>query len=206
MDILDLLGVLWDGIKQYYRTKLGELICEVWFGDLELKGFKDGTITMATPSEIKINVIKSKYLAEIEQKFSENLGMNVKIELVFSGDTKSIQDLRDRFARAIKEEEEAEASAKAFDTVEPERLKAALPELKVGSTKPPFKLEAPTSLHTQPALPWQTTPQPITIPCLSTDPRVLAKRTCFTPLPTSLSERDPISRSFTSRARISPIR
>ena len=141
MDILDLLGVLWDGIKQYYRTKLGELICEVWFGDLELKGFKDGTITMATPSEIKINVIKSKYLAEIEQKFSENLGMNVKIELVFSGDTKSIQDLRDRFARAIKEEEEAEASAKAFDTVEPERLKAALPELKVGSTKPPFKFE-----------------------------------------------------------------
>ncbi len=138
MEILDLLGALWDGIKEYYRGTLGDLICEVWFGGLEVKGFENNTITMVTPSEIKINVIKNKYLAEIEQKFSENLGIDVKVELKFSGDTKEVENLRERFARAAKEE--AAASEKAHATLTPEE-KEPLPDLKVGSTKPPFKFE-----------------------------------------------------------------
>ena len=138
MEILDLLGALWDGIKEYYRSTMGDLICEVWFGELEIKSFENGTITMVTPSEIKINVIKTRYLAEIQQKFSENLGMDVKVDLIFSGDTKGVQDLRERFARAAKEE--AEASAKAQATV-PESYKEPLPKPTVGSTLPPFKFE-----------------------------------------------------------------
>ncbi len=136
MEILDLLGALWDGIKEYYRGTMGDLICDVWFGGLEIKSFENGIITMVTPSEIKINIIKSKYLAEIEQKFSENLGMDVKVDLIFSGDTKGIENLRERFARAAKEE--AAANAKAMATapeVEP------LPKPTVGSTLPPFKFE-----------------------------------------------------------------
>lgn len=136
MEILDLLNALWDGIKEYYRGMMGDLICDVWFAGLEIKSFENDTITMVTPSEIKINVIKSKYLAEIEQKFSENLGMDVKVKLVFSGDTKEVQNLRERFARAAKEEAAASAAALATaPQVQP------TPKPTVGSTLPPFKFE-----------------------------------------------------------------
>lgn len=131
MEILDLLNALWDGIKEYYRSTLGDLICDVWFGGLEIQSFENNTIVMVTPSEIKINVIKSKYLPEIKQKFSENLGMDVDIELRFSGDTKGMESLRERFARAAQSESPATAPA-------PEQP-AAKPTL--GSTMPPFKFE-----------------------------------------------------------------
>ncbi len=131
MEILNLLNALWDGIKEYYRSTLGDLICDVWFGGLEIQSFENNTIVMVTPSEIKINVIKSKYLPEIKQKFSENLGMDVDIELRFSGDTKGMESLRERFARAAQNEAPAAAPA-------PEQP-AAKPTL--GSTMPPFKFE-----------------------------------------------------------------
>ncbi len=129
MEMLDLLNELWGGIREYYRQTLGDLICDVWFGGLEIKSFEGNTITMVTPSEIKINVIKSKYLPEIRQKFSENLGMDVQVELIFSGDTKGIESLRERFKRA------AEAEAEA-DMAPAEEKKVTL-----GSTMPPFKFE-----------------------------------------------------------------
>ena len=129
MEILDLLNALWDGIKEYYRGTLGDLICDVWFGGLEIQSFENNTIVMVTPSEIKINVIKSKYLPEIKQKFSENLGMDVDVELRFSKDTKGMESLRDRFVRAAQNE---------VSTPAPEQP-AAKPTL--GSTMPPFKFE-----------------------------------------------------------------
>lgn len=138
MDILDLLNALLGGIREYYRGKLGELISEVWFGDLEIKGFENGVITIITPSEIKINVIKDKFLPEIEQKFSEALCMPVKVNLEFSGDANSIKELRERFAREAKIEQAA--SEHAFSTLTPEDLEP-LPKLELGSTKPPFKFE-----------------------------------------------------------------
>lgn len=127
MEILDLLNALWDGIKEYYRSTLGDLICDVWFGGLEIRSFENNTITMVTPSEIKINVIKNKYLPEIRQKFSENLGMDVDVKLEFSGDTKSVNNLREQFARAAQNETVQAAQ-------EP-------PKPTLGSTMPPFKFE-----------------------------------------------------------------
>jgi chromosomal replication initiator protein len=138
MEFLELLNALWDGIKEYYRGIMGDTISEVWFGGLEIKSFEDNVITMVTPSEIKINIIKSKYLPQIEQKFSENLGMDVKVNLIFSGDTKQVQELRERFARAAKEEEAAHKAA--LSTVPPEALEP-VPKPTVGSTMPPFKFE-----------------------------------------------------------------
>ena len=129
MEILDLLNALWDGIKEYYRSTLGDLICDVWFGGLEIQSFENNTITMVTPSEIKINVIKSKYLPEIKQKFSENLGMDVDVQLIFSGNTKGMESLRDRFVRASQNENTSTPVAK-------EDTKPTL-----GSTMPPFKFE-----------------------------------------------------------------
>ena len=138
MEFLELLNALWDGIKEYYRGIMGDTISEVWFGGLEIKSFEDNVITMVTPSEIKINIIKSKYIPQIEQKFSENLGMDVKVNLIFSGDTKQVQELRERFARAAKEEEAAHKAA--LSTVPPEALEP-VPKPTVGSTMPPFKFE-----------------------------------------------------------------
>ncbi|MBQ7378247.1 MAG: chromosomal replication initiator protein DnaA [Clostridia bacterium] len=138
MEILDLLNALWGGIKEYYRSTLGDLICDVWFGGLEIKSFENNTITMVTPSEIKINVIKSMYLPEIRQKFSENLGMDVQIDLQFSGKTKGVEDLRERFVRAA-QIEAAAASAATAATVSPTQQPADKPTL--GSTMPPFKFE-----------------------------------------------------------------
>lgn len=132
MEILDLLNALWDGIKEYYRNTLGDLICDVWFGGLEIQSFEDNTIVMVTPSEIKINVIKSKYLPEIKQKFSENLGMDVDVELRFSGNTKGMESLRDRFLRAAQNEN-------ANENAEPVKKEPKKPTL--GSTMPPFKFE-----------------------------------------------------------------
>ena len=133
MEILDLLNALWDGIKEYYRGTLGDLICDVWFGGLEIKSFENNTITMVTPSEIKINVLKTKYLPEIRQKFSENLGMDVQIDLQFSGNTKGVESLRERFMRA------AQTEAAAAQTQAPAKQPADKPTL--GSTMPPFKFE-----------------------------------------------------------------
>lgn len=138
MEFLDLINALWEGIKEYYRGVMGEEISTIWFGGIEIRSFENNVITMATASEIKINYIKHKFLPEIQQKFSENLGINVKVDLIFSGDTKDILELRERFARAA--EVEAAAHAKAHATV-PDEARQPLPKPMVGSTKPPFKFE-----------------------------------------------------------------
>lgn len=138
MEILDLLNALWEGIKEYYRGVLGTDIANIWFGNLEIQKVENGVITMATSSEIKINYIKTKFIPEIEKKFSENLGMDLKVDLIFSGNTKEVQELRARFARSA--EIERAAHEHAHSTLTPEE-KAPLPELVLGSTKPPFKFE-----------------------------------------------------------------
>lgn len=86
---------VWNMVMDSFKTKLSETTAKLWFGDLEIVSFEDTTsdatsateftITMGTSSEFKFDIIKKKYLEDIENEFCKFLGLSVRIHLIFMG-------------------------------------------------------------------------------------------------------------------------
>lgn len=81
MSNLDELSGILENVKAYFLTSMTEETVNLWFGDLKLVDFSGDTLTMTTPSELKFNVIKSRYIDTLKTKFSEYLGFDVDISL-----------------------------------------------------------------------------------------------------------------------------
>ncbi len=86
---------VWNMVMDSFKTKLSETTANLWFGDLEILSFEDSTsdtttateftITMGTSSEFKFDIIKKKYLEDIQSEFCKFLGLAVRINLIFKG-------------------------------------------------------------------------------------------------------------------------
>ena len=85
MAYLDDISQVWHLVRESFRPELSEVITDLWLGGLEVVDFQGSTVTMKAESEVKIRVVTSKYKADIERRFSEMLGFEVKLSLVFDG-------------------------------------------------------------------------------------------------------------------------
>lgn len=95
---------VWNMVKEAFRAKLSESTANLWFGDLEILSFEESSktnnhqsdfiITMGTASEFKFDIIQKKYLEDIQNEFCRLLGLEVHVNLTFTGSAVSAEQLK----------------------------------------------------------------------------------------------------------------
>ncbi len=95
---------VWNMVKEAFRAKLSESTANLWFGDLEILSFEESSktednhscfiITMGTASEFKFDIIQKNYLDDIQSEFCHLLGLDVRVNLTFTGSAVSSDQLK----------------------------------------------------------------------------------------------------------------
>ena len=82
---LEEIGQIWNMVKDSFRETLSETAINLWFGDVEIISFENDVLTIGSPGEFKFNTIKDKYINKIKEQFSEVLGFEIQVNLIFTG-------------------------------------------------------------------------------------------------------------------------
>ena len=96
---------IWEMVKESLKTKLSRTAVDLWFGELQFKSFENNTITFATTSEFKLEIIKDKYIPMIEEEFEDLMGFHINIDVVFEGVPDDIETLKKQLFGDIPEVE-----------------------------------------------------------------------------------------------------
>ena len=141
MAYLDDISQVWHLVRESFRPELSDVITDLWLGGLEVVDFQGSTVTMKAESEVKIRVVTSKYKADIERRFSEMLGFEVKLSLVCDGSPIIPPDepsLLQRVADKPVTESFADNSDEPTSNANQE---VSFQPTGIGSTLPPFNFE-----------------------------------------------------------------
>ena len=76
---------VWEMVKNTFRETISETATNLWFGEVEILSFDRDTILLGIPSEMRYNIIRDKYLSQLQTTFSALLGFDVKVDLRFTG-------------------------------------------------------------------------------------------------------------------------
>jgi chromosomal replication initiator protein len=76
---------IWNMVRQSFYSKLSRETVDLWFGELTVVGFENNTITLSTSSELKLNIIKKRHLEDIKRGFSDLMGFDIDVDIVFNG-------------------------------------------------------------------------------------------------------------------------
>ena len=139
MAYLDDISQVWHLVRESFRPELSDIITDLWLGGLEVVDFQGSTVTMKAESEVKIRVVTSKYKADIERRFSEMLGFEVKLSLVCEG-TPNIPPDEPSLMQRVVDKPAAEAVAETPEEDTDTREDAFQPTV-IGSTLPPFNFQ-----------------------------------------------------------------
>ena len=80
------------------KQKLSSTAMNLWFGDIEIISFSENTLTMETTSEFKMNIIKDKYVSQLEEIFTDFMGFPIKIVVISKNPTVSVDKIRNQIA------------------------------------------------------------------------------------------------------------
>ena len=148
MAYIDDMTQVWHLVRESFRPELSDVITDLWLGGLEVVDFQGSTVTMKAESEVKIRVVTSKYKADIERRFSEMLGFEVKLSLVCESSPiipPEDSDLIRRMNQPPSPEEitptadtYTDASVEVMVNQDPE---GDMSHSNIGSTMPPFNFE-----------------------------------------------------------------
>ena len=152
MAYLDEISQVWHLVRESFRPELSDVITDLWMGGLEVVDFQGSTVTMKAESEVKIRVVTSKYKADIERRFSEMLGFEIKLSLVSESSPIIPPEDSDLMSRMKDNELESSLSLlpDGFIDVPNEPLPLKSPDgnvngnvsrSNIGSTMPPFNFE-----------------------------------------------------------------
>ena len=139
MAYLDDISQVWHLVRESFRPELSDIITDLWLGGLEVVDFQGSTVTMKAESEVKIRVVTSKYKADIERRFSEMLGFEVKLSLVCEG-TPNIPPDEPSLMQRVVDKPAAEAVAETPEEDTDTREDTFQPTV-IGSTLPPFNFQ-----------------------------------------------------------------
>ncbi len=138
---LEEIKLVWNLVYESFSDSMATATRELWFKDLTVEDYKDGVITMGIKSELKHKTLTEKYTGELARRFSDELGFEVIVNIIFTGTPlnkeEAIKSIMERVSmgdpswrleeeRKRKEKEEAEESKNAHH---------------LGSTMPPFNFE-----------------------------------------------------------------
>ncbi len=76
---------IWLTVKDSFLDTLPETAVNLWMGDIQILSFDGEHLVMGISGELKFKVVQEKYLAAIEDKFHNLLGLPVKCTLTYTG-------------------------------------------------------------------------------------------------------------------------
>ena len=146
MAYIDDMTQVWHLVRESFRPELSDVITDLWLGGLEVVDFQGSTITMKAESEVKIRVVTSKYKADIERRFSEMLGFEIKLSLVSESSPiipPEDSDLIRRMNQAPAQESDTASHADPYtdNASNPTAAETDTGRSNIGSTMPPFNFE-----------------------------------------------------------------
>ena len=112
MSYLEDLFSIWEAVKLSLKEKYAPTFVNLWFEELKLTSYENNTITFSTVSEFKYKIITEKHIPIIKEGFSEMLGFEPEIEIVFSGVPTSPEKIIDQMREQDKLHENADKQKK----------------------------------------------------------------------------------------------
>lgn len=82
---LEEIRLVWDAVYDSFADCMTADIRELWFGELTVEDYEDGVITMGIKSEVMHKLLNEKYLGELSRRFSDELGFDVSVNVIFTG-------------------------------------------------------------------------------------------------------------------------
>lgn len=143
---LEEIRLVWDIVYESFSDSMATSIRELWFKDLTIENYEDGVITMGIKSELKHKTLTEKYTGELSRRFSDELGFDVIVNVIFTGVPLDREEAKRSIMERVsigdpswrleeerkKREKEKEAEKQSSSSVGAHHL---------GSTMPPFNFE-----------------------------------------------------------------
>lgn len=82
---LEEIKLVWNLVYESFSDCMDKSTRELWFGDITVENYRDGLITLGIKSEIKHKTLNQKYLGQLASRFSDELGFEVAVEVIFTG-------------------------------------------------------------------------------------------------------------------------
>ena len=112
MSYIDDLSGIWEEIKKNFKSDLPQTIIDLWIAPLSVHSFEDNILTLKTETELSCKIANERYLPLIQSGFSEMLGFEPEIRVVFLGQKVSVEDLKRQIH--LEKEKPAEPAEKPF--------------------------------------------------------------------------------------------
>ena len=106
MSYIDDLSGIWEEIKQSLKNELPQTIIDLWIAPLNVHSFEDNAITLEAKTELSCKIAGERYIPLIARGFSEMLGFEPEVRIVFMGEKTSVEDIKRQIH--IEKEEKAE--------------------------------------------------------------------------------------------------
>ena len=139
------IKLVWDIVYDSFRNSMTDAIRELWFKDLTIEDYEDGVITMGIKSELKQKTLTEKYTGELARRFSDELGFEVIVNVIFTGTPINREDMKRSIMERVSMGDPSyrlEQEKKRREQEEKEKALAAQNNAHhLGSTMPPFNFE-----------------------------------------------------------------
>ncbi|MBQ7383180.1 MAG: chromosomal replication initiator protein DnaA [Clostridia bacterium] len=121
MSYLNDIAAIWEMVKKSFgeEDNLSQSVIDLWFGELKIISFENNEIVFSTDSEFKHKIINENYASKIRKKFSNILGFEIEVKVVFDGIPADKEKIKEQFMGNIQKElaaEEAEEKKKIIDS------------------------------------------------------------------------------------------
>ena len=138
---LEEIKLVWNLVYDSFSDSMATATRELWFKDLTIENYEDGVITMGIKSELKHKTLTEKYTGELSRRFSDELGFEVIVNVIFTGTPinreEAIKSIMERVSigdpswRLEEEKKRKEQESKEIQKS----------GIHLGSTMPPFNFE-----------------------------------------------------------------
>ena len=98
MDYLAEIKEIWSMVQDKMKQQLGTTAMNLWFGDVEIISFSNYTLTLMTSTEFKMQIIKEKYLSQLEEIFKDLMGFHISIEVISKNHAVNVDKIKNQIS------------------------------------------------------------------------------------------------------------
>lgn len=98
MDYLAEIKEIWSMVLDKMKQKFSSTAMNLWFGDIEIISFENNTLTISAGSEFKMQIIKEKYVSNLEEIFVEFMGFEINISVVSKNGAVNVEKIRNQIS------------------------------------------------------------------------------------------------------------
>ena len=142
---LEEIRLVWNIVYESFSDSMATSTRELWFKDLTVENYEDGVITMGIKSELKHKTLTEKYTGELSRRFSDELGFDVIVSIIFTGTPLDHEEAKRRIMEKVSMGDPSwrlEEERKQREKEKEKQMKESSNETHhLGSTIPPFNFE-----------------------------------------------------------------